>query len=60
MERKKVLVLKENQVLEINHQEMERKKVLVLKENQVLEINHQEMERKKVLKENQVFQKKII
>jgi hypothetical protein len=55
MERKKVLVLKENQVLEINqnlivrtdhkdHQEMERKKVLVLKENQVLQkkiiLNH--------------------
>jgi hypothetical protein len=37
MERKKVLVLKENQVLETNHQEMERKKVLVLKENQVLQ-----------------------
>src|SRR6056300_2028745 len=37
MERKKVLVLKENQVLEINLQEMERKKVLVLKENQVLQ-----------------------
>jgi hypothetical protein len=47
MERKKVLALKENQVLEINqnliistdhkdHQEMERKKVLALKENQVL------------------------
>jgi hypothetical protein len=35
MERKKVLALKENQVLEINHQEMERKKVLALKENQV-------------------------
>ena len=42
------MVLKENQVLEINQifrktdqrpQEMERKKVLVLKENQVLEIN---------------------
>jgi hypothetical protein len=48
MERKKVLALKENQVLEINqnlivrtdhkdHQEMERKKVLALKENQVLQ-----------------------
>ena len=46
MERKKVLVLKGNQVLEISpnltvktdqidHQEMERKKVLVLKGNQV-------------------------
>ena len=35
MERKKVSVLKENQVLEINHQEMERKKVSVLRENQV-------------------------
>jgi hypothetical protein len=48
MERKKVLALKENQVLEINqnlivrtdhkdHQEMERKKVLALKKNQVLQ-----------------------
>jgi hypothetical protein len=37
MERKKVLVLKENLVLEIDLQEMERKKVLVLKENQVLQ-----------------------
>ena len=47
MERKKVLVIKENLVLEINqnhlvtedlidHQEMERKKVLVIKENLVL------------------------
>ena len=36
MGRKKVLVLKGNQVLEINHQEMGRKKVLVLKGNQVL------------------------
>jgi hypothetical protein len=45
MERKKVLVLKENQVLEINYQEMERKKVLVLKENQVLlkKINQNQM-----------------
>jgi hypothetical protein len=61
MERKKVLGLRENQVLEINHQEMERKKVLGLRENQVLEINHQEMERKKVLglRENQVLLKKI-
>ena len=31
MERKKVLALKGNQVLEINHQEMERKKVLLKK-----------------------------
>jgi hypothetical protein len=37
MERKKVLVLKENLVLEIDLQEMERKKVLVLKENQVFQ-----------------------
>jgi hypothetical protein len=45
MERKKVLVLRENQVLEINHQEMERKKVLVLRENQVLlkKINQSQM-----------------
>ena len=31
MERKKVLVLKENQVLETDHQKMERKKVLLKK-----------------------------
>ena len=37
MERRKVLVLKENQVSKIDPQEMERRKVLVLKKNQVLQ-----------------------
>ena len=52
MERKKVLALKENQVLE-------KKQNLIVKTDQK---DHQEMERKKVLdlKRNQVLQKKII
>ena len=59
MERKKVLVLKENQVLEIDLKRWREKKFW-FKENQVLKIDLQEMERKKVLvlKENQVFKKK--
>ena len=71
MERKKVLVIKENLVLEINqnhlvmedlahHQEMERKKVLVIKENLVLEINQNHLIMEDLAHHQEMERKKVL
>ena len=71
MERKKVLVIKENLVLEINqnllvkedlidHQEMERKKVLVIKENLVLEINQNLLVKEDLIDHQEMERKKVL
>ena len=71
MERKKVLVTKENLVLEINqnhlvmedlahHQEMERKKVLVTKENLVLEINQNHLVMEDLAHHQEMERKKVL
>ena len=60
MERKKVLVLKGNQVLEINHQEMEKKKVLSFKGKSSFRDKSSRDGRKKVLLKKKLDQNQLV